>query len=39
LLQASGSTLLMVTHSPLVAARLARRVVLKAGRIVSGADR
>lgn len=39
LLQATGSTLLMVTHSPLVAARLEHRVVLKAGRIVAGADR
>jgi putative ABC transport system ATP-binding protein len=39
LLQASGSTLLMVTHSPLVAARLEQRVVLHAGRIVAGDDR
>jgi putative ABC transport system ATP-binding protein len=34
LLQATGSTLLMVTHSPLVAARLEQRVVLHAGRIM-----
>lgn len=39
LLQASGSTLLMVTHSPLVAARLKHRVVLHAGRIVAGDGR
>jgi putative ABC transport system ATP-binding protein len=30
----SGCTLLMVTHSPLIAARLQRSVVLRAGRVV-----
>lgn len=34
LLAATGSTLLMVTHSPLVAARLAHRVVLHRGHIL-----
>ena len=34
----SGATLLMVTHSPQVAARLDRTVVLRAGRIHDAAD-
>ena len=32
--RSSGCTLLMVTHSPLIAARLQRSVVLRAGRVV-----
>lgn len=33
----SGCTLLMVTHSPLIAARLQRSVVLRAGRVAASA--
>jgi putative ABC transport system ATP-binding protein len=36
--QSSGSTLLMVTHSPLVAARLQRTVTLQAGRVQLAGD-
>ncbi len=38
LVDGSGSTLLMVTHSPHVAARLQRTVVLQGGRVHAGAD-
>ena len=38
LVEGSGATLLMVTHSPTVAARLRRTVVLRAGRVHPAAD-
>jgi len=38
LVEGSGATLLMVTHSPTVAARLRRTVVLRAGQVHPAAD-
>lgn len=38
LVEGSGATLLMVTHSPTVAARLQRTVVLRAGRVHAATD-